>query len=192
MVCQNCSSANADGQTFCGNCGHRLTAETIGSLSDRVATLEGRVREASHNTIDAHNLELETAENVMTRVRKWTTLILYFAGIPFAIALLALAIIFGKDTFDIRHIAANAQASINEVLKQAQSEAANAKKTADVASSKAQQINAEITNTEQSVLKLKSEVDARSADVQKLSSQLDASQQKLRDSSPKQTVKRRN
>jgi hypothetical protein len=179
MVCQNCSSANPDGQTFCGNCGNRLTAETIGTLADRIVKLEDRVRDISRKSISAHNLEVETAENVMARVRKWTTLILYFAGIPFAITLLALAIIFGKDTFEIRHIAANAQTSINEVLNQAQSEAANAKKTADIASSKAQQINTEITNTEQSVLKLKSQVDARSEDVQNLGSQLNTSQQKL-------------
>lgn len=179
MVCQNCSAANPDGQAFCGSCGHRLTAETIGSLTERIAKIEGQVREATHSKVNAHNLELETAENVMSRVRKWTTLILYFAGIPTAIALLALAIIFGKDTFDIRHIAANAQASINEVLKRAEAEAANAKKTADDASAKARQIDSEITSTQQSVSKLKTEVDARSADVQKLSAQLDASQQKL-------------
>lgn len=179
MNCQNCSSSNPDGQVFCGSCGHRLTAETIGSLTERIAKLEHQQAETSHDKVNAHNLELETAENVMTRVRKWTTLILYFAGIPAAIALLALAIVFGKGTFDTYHIAANAQTSANGVLKQAQDEASNAKKTADEASAKSLQVNAEIKSTEQSVSKLKNEVDSRSADVQKLGSQLDVSRQQL-------------
>ncbi|MGA9883429.1 MAG: hypothetical protein WBQ34_06905 [Candidatus Acidiferrales bacterium] len=179
MICQNCSANNPDGQAFCGTCGHRLTAETIGSLTERIARLEVQHREPLDDGVNTHNLELQTAENIMSRVRKWTTLILYFTGIPAAIALLALAIIFGKDTFDIRHIAANARESVNAVISQAQDEAAKAKKTADDASAKSQQVDAAINGTEQSVSKLKSEVDARSTDVEALDAQLDATQQRL-------------
>ena len=85
MVCQTCSSTNPGGQAFCGTCGHRLAAETIGSLTERVAKLEDQLHEAVHGRVSAHNLELETAENVMARVRRWTTLILFYAGIPAAI-----------------------------------------------------------------------------------------------------------
>lgn len=178
-VCQTCSSTNPGGQAFCGTCGHRSAAETIESLTERVAKLEDQLREAVHGRISAHSLELETAENVMARVRRWTTLILFYAGIPAAITLLALAVIFGIDTFDIRHMAANARASINTVLKQAHDEAATAKKTADDASAKAEQINSEIATTEKSVSKLKTDVDARYRDVQKLSSQLATLQKQL-------------
>jgi hypothetical protein len=104
---------------------------------------------------------------------------LFFAGIPLGILAVALAVIFGKGDFDLHSIAANAQTSVNGVLKQAQDEASDAKKTAGEAFSKSQQVDAEIKSTERSVSKLRSDVEARSADVQKLGSQLDTSRRQL-------------
>ncbi len=178
MLCQNCSSDNPEGQAFCGKCGHRLIAETVGSLSERLAKIEQRLA-ASQDRVPQQTLELETAANAMDRVKKWTTLFLYFAGIPVAIGALVLALMFGKGTFDLHSIAANAQTSVNGVLQQARSEASNAEATARGALETSKQVDANIKATQLAVSDLKNQVDARSADVQKLSAQLDTSRQQL-------------
>jgi len=178
MLCQNCSSGNPDGQAFCGKCGHRLIAEAIGSLSERLARIEQQLA-ASQNKVSQQNLELETAANAMDRVKKWTTLFLYFAGIPVAIGALVLALMFGKGTFDLHSIAVNAKTSVNGVLEQARTEALNAESTARGALDTSKQVDANIKATQQAVSGLKNQVDARSADVQNLSAQLDTSRRQL-------------
>jgi len=170
MVCQNCSSDNPDGQAFCGKCGQPLIAENI---SERLARLERR------NKITQENLELETAVNVMEKVRKWTTLIFYFAGIPAALGLLALAVMFGKGSFDMYRIAASAKTSVGAVLTQAQSQASDADRVASGALATANQVYTKVRETQASVSKLKSEVEARSADVQTLSGALKSSRDQL-------------
>lgn len=174
MVCQNCSSENPDNQAFCGKCGHRLTAETVGSLSQRLTELERQALVASQNKITQENLELQTAGNVMERVRKWTTLILAFSGGPAFFGLLALAVFFGKGSFDIYQVAANAKASVGAVVEQAQSKAADAERVAGSALATAKQVDAKILQTQSSVLKLQTEVEARSAEVEALSNRLKA------------------
>ena len=178
MLCQSCSSDNPDGQTFCGKCGHQLIAETIGSLSERLARIEQQLA-ASQNKVSQQNLELETAANAMDRVKKWTTLFLYFAGIPVAISALVLALMFGKGTFDLHSIAADAKTSVNGVLERARTEALNAESTARGALDTSKQVDANIKATQQAISGLKNQVDARSADVQNLSAQLDTSRQQL-------------
>ena len=178
MICQNCSLDNPDGQAFCGKCGHRLVAETVGSLSERLARIEQQLA-ASENKVPQQNLELETAANAMERVKKWTTLFLYFAGIPVAIGAVVLALMFGKGTFDLHSIAANAKTSVSGVVEQARTEALNAESTARGALDTSKRVDANIKATQQAVSSLKSQVDARSVDVQKLSAQLDTSRQEL-------------
>lgn len=187
MICQNCFLDNPDGQAFCGKCGHRLIAETIGSLSERLARIEQQFA-ASQNNISQENLELETAANAMDRVKKWTTLFLYFAGIPAAIGAVVLVLMFGKGTFDLHSIVTNAKTSVNGVLEQARTEASNAESTARGALDTSKQVDANIKATQQAVSTLKNQVDARSADVQRLSAQLDTSRQEVAALATKATV----
>jgi TolA-binding protein len=177
MVCPNCSATNPDGQTFCGNCGQQMT-ETVGSVSERLSRVETTLA-ASRNGVTQHNLEIETSTNVMERVRKWTTLILFFAGIPAAIALLALAIVFGKGALNLHDIAAHAQESVKAILAQAQTEGGEAVRTANEALATSRQVDADIKGTKALVSNLKTEIDTRSAEVQKLGEQIKTSQQKV-------------
>lgn len=148
MVCQSCSSEKPDGQAFCGKCGQPLIAENI---SERLAKLERQ------NQITRENLELETAVNVMGRIQKWTTLILYFAGIPASLGLLTLAVMFGKGSFDLYRVA-SAKTSVGAVLTQAQSQASDADRVASGALATANQVDTKVRETRASVSKLKSEV----------------------------------
>lgn len=118
MKCPSCSATLPDDSMFCGKCGYRVTPEPTPSLDERLSRLEQQmVAESEMNRTEQRFLERETAENVMARVRHWTNLILFFAGIPAVIMLLSLAVIFGKADFDLNRIAANAKGSVTAVLK---------------------------------------------------------------------------
>jgi uncharacterized protein YoxC len=172
MVCQNCAATVPEGQIFCGNCGNRLT-DTVSSVSQRLTKVELQIAGPQDKVLQ-HNLEIETVEKIMSRVQKWTTLILYFAGIPAAVAFLALAVMFGKGAFDLHKIAANAKESVNTLLGEARSEASEAEKTARDAVATSKEVDAGIQGTETQVSKLKSEVDGRSAEVRNLGGQVDS------------------
>src|SRR5580704_8866840 len=120
MLCKSCSTEVPEGQPFCGQCGHKVNDDNLASVAARVARIEAQIAASSSNVAQQNYLELETAERVMARVKTWTTLILYFAGIPAALLLLALAVMFGKGTLDLYHIASSAKQSVNGILKEAQ------------------------------------------------------------------------
>jgi len=172
MICQNCSADVAEGQKFCGKCGFNLAGETLASVSERLTRLEVRFATTSRTNITQRNLELETAEKVMSRVKRWTTLILYFAGIPAVIMLLALAVMFGKGAIDMHSIAANVQRSVNRVVTEAASQASQAEATANGALTTSKRVNSSIQATEQNVSRLKQDVESRTVEVGRLSSQI--------------------
>lgn len=177
MICRACGAAIAEDSAFCNKCGVKLIPETVVSLDGRLTKVEGQLSSDSHTRLLQQNfLELETAEWVMTRVRTWTTLILYFAGIPAAIALLALTVMFGKGAFDLHSVAANARSSIESLLQQAHSTASEAEKAANDALAKSKQTDAYIQRTQSDVSKLKAQVDARVAEVQHLGDSIKGSQ----------------
>jgi len=192
MICQNCSAAIPEDQLFCGKCGYKASAETLGSIGARLGRVEEQLANDSRTKTTHQNyLELETTEKVMSRVKSWTTLILYFAGIPAAIALLALTVMFGKGAFDLHTIAASAQYSVTALLNRAKSEASEADATAKSALNTSTQVNAEIQETRRRVTELHTQVDARSSEVQKLVDQVKTSQdqvQALRNTVSSQTV----
>lgn len=154
--------------------------DTVGSVSERLSRVEDTLA-ASQNNVTQHTLEIETSTNVMERVRKWTTLILFFAGIPAAIALLALAVVFGKGALNLHDIAAHAQESVKGILAQAQTEGGEAVKTANEALATSKEVDADIKRTKTLVSNLKTEIDTRSVEVQKLGAQIKTSQQKVED-----------
>jgi uncharacterized coiled-coil protein SlyX len=168
MTCQSCGAAISEGQSFCGKCGYKVAGETLASLSERVAKLEDSRSKLTHQNY----LEIETAEKVMTRVRTWTTLILYFAGIPAAVAALALVVTFGKGTYDLHSIAAEAKGSVNEILIRARSVASETVATADDALKTSKQVRAEMSDVRRQVSELKTELDRRSSEVQELTGRL--------------------
>jgi hypothetical protein len=176
MVCHNCSATIPEGQAFCGKCGHKVTTAT---LNERLVQVEERLSDSQQKVVHQNYLEVETAEKVMSRVKKWTTLILYFAGIPAFLALLALAVVFGKGTFDLHNIAANAKQSVSAVLDDAKTKAADAMTTANDALATSKQVDADIRGTQAAVTKLRTDVEIRSAEVQKLSGQLADSQKQV-------------
>lgn len=180
MTCAKCAAANPDGQHYCGNCGHRLATETVGSLVERLARVEQQIA-ASRTNVPQQTLELEVATSVMERVRRWTSLFLYPATILLTIFGLILALVFGKGVLDIRSIAANAQTAVQQIVERARVEATNAETTAHSALETSTQVNANIKATQQSVSSLKSQVDARLADADKLGAQLETSRKQLDD-----------
>jgi hypothetical protein len=180
MTCQNCSAEVPIDQTFCGNCGHRVTAETVGSINDRLARVETQLDADSRTRVTNQNyLEVDTAEKVMTRVKAWTTLILYFAGIPATIALLALAVVWGKGAYDLHSIAAKARESVQLVLNEAKVQASQALSTANAAQTTSKQVNTDIQDLQRRLATLNSEVDTRSSEVKKLDEQIKNSQTRV-------------
>src|ERR1700685_688376 len=179
MVCAHCSATNADGQAFCGTCGRRLTPETLGLLSDRIATIEDARKAEAHNRIDRHALELESAATIAGTVRKWFGLFLFFVGIPVVLMGLFLALVFGKDAFDVRADAANATRYIHEVVQRAKATGDEAKGIADDALLTAKQSDESIKATQAAVSKLQTDLNARSAAVQKLGSAVDDTQRQI-------------
>lgn len=179
MVCVHCSATNADGQVFCGTCGRRLTAETLGSLSDRIATVEDARRAEAHNRIDRQALELESATNIAGMVRKWLGLFLFWAAIPAVGIGLFLALVFGKDFFDLRADAANATRYIQEVMNRVQATGDEAKRIADDALAKARKGDEDIKSTQAAVSKVQTDLTVRAAAVQKLGSNVDDTQRQI-------------
>jgi hypothetical protein len=177
MVCQNCSAANGDDSVFCGKCGSRL-GETVGNVSARLRTVEDQL-DASRHGISPQNLEIEAAERIIARVETQTKRFLFFAGIPAAIAALALTIIWGKGAWTLNDFATRARDSVGLVLTQAQSVAARTNDTAHDALQTSKQVELQIETTRKEITTLKEEVDGRSADVQKLSSELRDAQSKV-------------
>jgi hypothetical protein len=177
MDCQTCSAPNADDHIFCGKCGSRL-GDTVGNLSSRVKSIEQEL-EASRHAISSQNLEIETADRIIARVESSTKRFLFFAGIPAAIAALALAIIWGKGAWTLSNFAASARSSVGAVLAQAQTQAGQARDTAQGALQTAKQVESKIETTRQQIMTLKTEVDTSSGNVQKLNGQLADAQSKL-------------
>src|ERR1700678_1070049 len=177
MVCQNCSAPNGDDSAFCGKCGSRL-GETVGNVSARLRTLEDQL-EASRHGISPQNLEIQTAERIIASVETRTKRFLFFAGIPAAIAALALTIIWGKGAWTLSEFAARARDSVGLVLTQAQSVAAYANDTAHDALQTSKQVASQIETTRNEITTLKEEVSRRSADVQRLNSELQDAQSKV-------------
>ncbi len=175
MMCPNCSSSVSEDQEFCGKCGHRVR-ETVVALSERLAKAEAQLAAPRSNGKEQKYLELETAENVMSRVKTWTTLLLFFTGIPAAVALLALTVMFGKGAFDLHSIAANAKQSVGAVLTEAQSVASSTQKTVNDARTTSQQVSEQITATQRRVAELKRLVDSRVAEAQKLDARIKESE----------------
>jgi uncharacterized coiled-coil protein SlyX len=174
LSCPQCSAPIPSGQPFCGQCGFRVQVASLAGLSDRLAKIEaGLVASESASKITHQNyLEVDTAAKVMARVKTWTTLILYFAGIPAAVALLALAIVFGRGALDLRSIAANAKDSVNAILEKARTEASSAETTAGA-------VNRTIVETQQRVGELKVEVDRSTGKVRQLDGQVRAAQDQV-------------
>ncbi len=117
MICQNCSSTSSDSQAFCGSCGHRLTRGDSGlSLSERLSNIEQQLA-ASQNRVSQQTL---LAGNSPKRIGSCPNLDYAYVVLPHTSGILAvaLAVIFGKGDFDLHSIAANAQTSVNGVLKQ--------------------------------------------------------------------------
>ncbi|MFZ1007978.1 MAG: methyl-accepting chemotaxis protein [Candidatus Sulfotelmatobacter sp.] len=149
-------------------------------MSERVSIIEGQLVAGSRSQLANQNyLELETAEKVMSRVKTWANLILYFAGIPAAVALLALAIIFGKGAFDLREIATNTKDSVNSIVDQARSEATRANLTATDALNTSKQVSKDIQETRQKIGELRTQMDGLSSEVVGLSGRIKASREQL-------------
>jgi TolA-binding protein len=174
MICPNCSSSVAEDQEFCGKCGHHIR-ETVATLNERLSKAETRLSARSDGKEQKY-LESEAVENVMNRVKSWTTLFLYFAGVPLAILALAFAVIFGKGDIDLHSIAANAKQSVGAVLAEAQSVASGAQKTANDARTTSQQVSEDIKTTQRRVAELKTQVDSRLAEAQKLEARIKESE----------------
>src|SRR5258708_29192332 len=105
MTCPNCASETLPDSSYCHRCGFRITPNTVASLSERLTKLEQDfVAKSRKEVTEQKYLETETSVNIMGRVQHWTNLILYFAGIPAALGLLALAVMFGKGAFDLHTI----------------------------------------------------------------------------------------
>jgi hypothetical protein len=156
-----------------------LTAETLGSLSDRIATVEDARRAEAHNRIDRQALELESATNIAGMVRKWLGLFLFWAAIPAVGIGLFLALVFGKDFFDLRADAANATRYIQEVMNRVQATGDEAKRIADDALAKARKGDEDIKSTQAAVSKVQTDLTVRAAAVQKLGSNVDDTQRQI-------------
>lgn len=189
MICPNCSSSIPDDHDFCGKCGHRVQ-DTIATLSDRLTKTETQLASRSDGKEQKY-LESETVANVATRVKFWTTIFLFLAGIPLSILALAFAVIFGKGAYDLNSIASNAKQSVNSVIEEAKanarqsvgsvledakSVASGAQKTANDARTTSQQVSEEIKSTQRRVGELKTLVDSRVAEAQKLDARIKESE----------------
>jgi uncharacterized protein YoxC len=180
MTCQNCGATISEGQSFCGKCGFKAAGETLASLGERLAKLEAQIAADSRlKLISQNHLELETAEKVMSRVKTWTTIILYFAGIPAAVTLLALVVMFGKGTYDLHSIAADAKGSVNEILNRARSVASETVATANDALKTSKQVRGDMGDVQRQVSELKAQIDKRSSEVQELTARVKDSQERV-------------
>lgn len=172
-MCPNCSSAVPEDHAFCGKCGHPVR-QTLTSLSERLTKAETRsaLKEQKY-------LELETVENIMNGVQKRVTRFLFFAGIPVVLAGIALSVMFGKDYYDLKTIAANAQAGIGAVLEQAKSVAGGALATANDARSKSDEVHRDVQTTQAHVGQLKAEVDRQLSEAKGLENVVSGSKEKV-------------
>lgn len=176
-LCPNCRSAIPADSSFCNKCGHKLGDATITSLDGRLTELEWQVTaHLRERSTKQDYLEIDTAAKVVERVKKWTTVFLYFAAVPLGILILVLAVVFGKGVLDLRKVASSSKESVEATLEQARGVAQDAKVTADDALTKSKRMNAEVNETQAAVSKLKDQVNSRLAEVEKLGGSVKSSQ----------------
>ncbi|MGB8800717.1 MAG: hypothetical protein WCC97_08520 [Candidatus Acidiferrales bacterium] len=147
-------------------------------MSARLRTVEDQL-EASRRGISPQNLEIDTAERIISSVEARTKRFLFFVSIPATIAGLALAIIWGKGAWTLSDFATRARDSVGAVLAQAQSVAARANDTAHDALRTSKQVESQIEATREEITTLKKEIGGRSADVQRLNRELQDAQSKV-------------
>jgi hypothetical protein len=142
--------------------------------------VEAQLAEDSRAKVTSQNyLELDTVERVMTRVKSWTTLFLYFAGVPLAVTAFAFAFLFGKNAWDLNHIAANAKSEIEGMVNEAKSKGAETKSTVTDSLNASKQVASEIHETQRRVAELDALVQRRISDVQKLDAKIENSQARI-------------
>jgi len=177
MKCPSCSAQLFEDSAFCHKCGYKVAQEEIRNVSARLDRIETELSTiAKARGPQQEYLEVDTATKAMARVQKWTTMILFFAGIPAALLLLALAVIFGRGAVSLSSIAADAQGSVNSVLDRAKREASESENTAAGALQKTKQVDESIRSTQSSVSKLSGDVSASMSKFRQLDSQADKAQ----------------
>ncbi len=175
-TCVFCQCAIPDGAIYCPKCGRKLSAETIGSLQDRLSVVEQKLNESK---AQQHYLEVDTAEKVVSRVTKWTTLFLYWAIIPTTVILVGLSIFFGESLLDLKSAVGNAKPSVDAVLNQAKHVADDARTTADSALKTSKQADDDIKKTEAAITILKDQVVSRTTETEGLAKQVQASESQV-------------
>src|SRR5438445_3268790 len=120
IECPDCHAVNPDGQKFCGQCG----APLVFSLRDQV---HGILKEL---TKDQKLLEIEAAQQVVSRPSDWAKLFGLVVGVPLAVLAVVLAILGIKTYGDfagsvdtakkdaIQKMQAEATAKVQEVTKE--------------------------------------------------------------------------
>jgi hypothetical protein len=148
----------------------------VNSLHERLLTVEKKLVVSKRRQ---SFLEVETAEKVVSRVKKWAGLFLYWTFIPLVIIVIGLSVFAGKDLWSLRKAASNAKPTIDAVLEQARGIANDAKKTADTALHTARQADSDIRQTQSLNSKLREEVSSREADVEHLSKSIQTSESQV-------------
>lgn len=144
--CPKCGSDNPSTNLFCGQCGGGLDASQAALAEAIRSVLKQELR-------DRKVIEVETAQNIVTRLTHWAKLFGLFAAVPLTL-LLAILAILGVSKF----------ADVNDKLKSAGDKAA----ALQVTSAELDQKYTQLKNDASRYETLKEEVDADSARVSAL------------------------
>ncbi len=166
MTCPNCSSVVPNDNTFCGKCGFKLKGDA-GDLERRIASME-KQRDGHEQKL----LEMETVENVMDKIQSRVMRFTYFAGIPLAIAVIALAVMFGKGVYTLEGIAANAKNSIEPLVNETKTRAAETKNTIE-------QVQQQLKPAQEELTHLREQAATAIGNVKQLDGRLKTSQSDL-------------
>ena len=180
MLCTECGALIPDDHRYCGLCGAVAEPPDPVSLGRRLERLEQLVQEQTQvRAADQRYVDVETSEQIVTRLMKWAKLLAFFIGIPTAVIIIGVALYAGKGFKDLHDVAATARNTIAPVLEQARIDAEHAKSTALDASRTSAEVASAIRAAKASVSDLQRDLAAKSNEVNQLGTSISRAQSQI-------------
>jgi cell division protein FtsB len=168
MICNSCKSEIQQGQLYCPHCGLKVEPVSVEDLERRLRLAEERIETTLQSRGQEQRfLELDTAARVVTTVRRWTSLFVFFVGVPVAILLIIGSVIVGRKLSNLNDVVEVGRKAVDTTLQKAEDVSARAQKTATDALDTSNAVRRNVDQTSQQIAAVRKNVDQLAGEVDK-------------------------